>query len=530
MKTSKKKIWTGICAAILLFSNSNPLVVSGETDEKQAFGIQNDKVNQLYNGWKLKYEENFENELFIDDQPWIHDDYSENNQWYVEGELDDNGEFFHKKGGKDFARHLDSFWLMRKSVPFGDSNWLTVELADRDYSKTGELENPVSFSTVNLPNGKKAGKLTEPHYGGGGLIRSTDPLPAEYRIEYRLKTIDFGGMRNGTFEYDGKTNGIIPDETKTNFPWKAGGNFEGPSEPNNSNFDSIENENGFYFLTIVDYHDPAPHNNVFIHTHRKVGMDAYNVNGLWSDQYEIVDPSTGELYGYNSKKSTRNAINALFMNGDKFKDHDMPYNDFLIETEAGSFEGDIVSIAEIQPELMPEEDYLFAIERNKNSYTMEVTGNFLHAGLGTLRYTREFEEDDKPIFHYNNRPNQYDGKYNHTWDDGDFQIEDTWPAESAYPDYFIIGDPHITHYEGSATISDIKLYVPENVDVDYLQTVVWQLYESKKIGKEQMTLFTTKLEDLQNIDDFVRFLEHQKEHENIDDEVYQKLTEDISLG
>jgi len=36
----------------------------------------------------------------------------------------------------------------------------------------------------------------------------------------------------------------------------------------------------------------------------------------------------------------------------------------------------------------------------------------------------------------------------------------TWPAESAYPDFFIIGDPHTNYYEGIAFIDDIRLYVP----------------------------------------------------------------------
>lgn len=34
-----------------------------------------------------------------------------------------------------------------------------------------------------------------------------------------------------------------------------------------------------------------------------------------------------------------------------------------------------------------------------------------------------------------------------------------WPEGSAYPDNFIIGNPHINYYEGSAQIDNLRLYV-----------------------------------------------------------------------
>ena len=36
-----------------------------------------------------------------------------------------------------------------------------------------------------------------------------------------------------------------------------------------------------------------------------------------------------------------------------------------------------------------------------------------------------------------------------------------WPDGSAYPDYFVIGDPYTNVYEGSASLTDIRLYVPK---------------------------------------------------------------------
>lgn len=529
---------------IITFFQGQGTIVSASSDSGNA--ISKEKNSALsgspdaHHYWKLKYEEDFSEDLQVNDEPWVLDDYGENSPWKVNGELDDDGEFFHIKGGKDFEKHLDSFWLMRKRVAFGENNWLTAELAARDYDKSGQPDNPVTFDNVTLENGDTGAKLDESDYSGGGLIRSTEPLPPEYRIEYKLKTIDFGGMRDRSFTYDGKVNGYNPEGIKTNFPWKASGSFGGPSDPGNSNFGDVRGENGFYFLSIVDYHNPAPHNNVFIHTHRKVNMDAYNVNGLWSDAYSICNPGTGKLYNYNSDLSTRNGINALFMNGKEFKDHAMPYNEFLIKTDCGSYEGDIVSVAEIQPELMPEQDYTFAIERDKTGYTMEISGNFLHSGYKTLRYHRDFIEDDQPIYHYNNRPDQYDGRYDKTWDDGEYKINHTWPKGSAYPDYFIIGDPHLTHYEGSATISDIKLYVPKEIDADYIKTRLWQFADAGEFDNDQVifdlnmhlaaveqfekTSATEKV--VKHMKGFKDLLVHQKDKKLIATKAYNNLVDD----
>ena len=93
-----------------------------------------------------------------------------------------------------------------------------------------------------------------------------------------------------------------------------------------------------------------------------------------------------------------------------------------------------------------------------------MSGNFVHAGRKTIRFHRPFIVDGLPIWHYNSAPHEYDGRFNadlvqndaygsHTW-------PDQWPAGSAYPDYFIIGDPYTNVYEGTATLTDIRLYVP----------------------------------------------------------------------
>ena len=44
---------------------------------------------------------------------------------------------------------------------------------------------------------------------------------------------------------------------------------------------------------------------------------------------------------------------------------------------------------------------------------------------------------------------------------------DQWPAGSVYPDYFVIGDLYTNAYEGTASLTDIRLYVA--VDGDHGQ-------------------------------------------------------------
>lgn len=427
-----------------------------------------DQEPNNYRQWMLKYHENFKKEVPADKVDWVHDSYGDDSPWHVD-HLDDDGKFFKIQGGDEFQKQLDSFDLLRKQVKFGKKGWLTAEYAVRDYDKDGKPDTEAALQNLELKDGEHAAEL-KTSFDSGLIIRSTEALPSEYRVEYVLKNIDFGGQRGGSFEYDDKFNGYTMDQRKSNHPWMRKGDFTGEANHDNKNFGDVTKENGYYFLSIMDYANPAPHNNVFIHNHRKVGMDAYNTNASWAKSYATCDPSTGELYSQLGKKSSNNAINSLFFAGDTFRDPSMAYNSFLFETECGSFsdtdtEYSIISNAEIQPELMPEKEYKFAIERNRTGYVMEMTGDFKYIGEKTLRYERKFIEDGRPIWHYNNTAEEYDGQFNSTLTftgpEGSYSVEQ-WPEDSAYPDNFIIGIPHINYYEGSAVIADIKLFVPRS--------------------------------------------------------------------
>lgn len=62
----------------------------------------------------------------------------------------------------------------------------------------------------------------------------------------------------------------------------------------------------------------------------------------------------------------------------------------------------------------------------------------------------------------NQTAEEYDGRFNtsliHKGPTGQYITNDTWKKGSAYPDSFIIGDPHLNFYEGDAIIDDIRLY------------------------------------------------------------------------
>ncbi len=125
---------------------------------------------------------------------------------------------------------------------------------------------------------------------------------------------------------------------------------------------------------------------------------------------------------------------------------------------------DLVSSVELRPEMLPRAAYRFAVERDASGYTIELSGPFRHVGQATYRLHHDFVEDGRPIWHWNQTPGEYDGRFDralrHTGPRGTYVTRHTWPAGSAYPDSFVIGDPHLNFYEGSAVVDDVRLLVP----------------------------------------------------------------------
>lgn len=433
---------------------------SGSVDELTGSSTHDNAPAQ----WKLLHEETFDRDLGVQDQAWVVDTHGDDSPWNVD-EFDDDGAYFQNLGGEHFQRALDSVSIMRKRVETGTDGWLTVEAAAQDRDKDGQ---PDAVPQLKVANG--AATIDIPRNDTALLLTSTKPLPQQYRIEVELKGLDFGGKKDGSWHYDGKYNGHKEDEDcTTNFPWVRKGDYSqgGADEvdPCAKPWGDTKQENGYYLLEILDHAKPAPHNNIFIHSHRKVGMDIYSVDAGWAKNYKVCNPKTKELEDYPS--SDGHGINEIFFDGNSFRDPSFAYNQFVMGTECGTRVGDvadatIVSAAEVMPEVMPDETYTFAIERTDHSYVQEMTGNFKNIGYKTLRYERPFISDDgHSIWHYNQTPEEYDGHLNQklTFEGpfGSFE-KDMWPEGSAYPDNFAIGIPHLNYYSGTATIDNLRLY------------------------------------------------------------------------
>lgn len=399
---------------------------------------------QLPINWKLQYHETFD-EAIIEPAVWTEDTYGNNSPWHVPP-FDEDGDYFIGLNGSTFTNDLASFRSFRKQFTYGQDNWLTIELYGRDADKDGDPETGGSFINDN-----GMAKLISTRHWDGGIIRSTQALPPKYRVEVTVSNILFGGDTNNngdwTDDYSGKSfNGYNEDELAT--PWKFKTN---PYKPTYS-----YSENGVYFLCITDYEKPAPHNNVFIHHHRKVVMDTdNNWDGESSPWSSIWNPLKNKF-----ETDGNRYINMLWLDGTTWGS-DWTGNAFRSWTPNGWQTG-----AKFADKYIPTEKYTFSVERDGENYTLSITGNFVYGGNTTYKASKPFTSN--PVtWHYNQTPEEYNGAYNEvkTYNGNTYN---TWPAGSAYPDYFFFGDPHINFYEGTAHFDDVKLYLPDTSKTEVL--------------------------------------------------------------
>ena len=305
----------------------------------------------------------------------------------------------------------------RASSPFGRDGWLSVESYSR--SKTTKLGD--LFKVTADPGGgtNKVLRVSSPVHTDATVVRPSHALPERYRISLRVGYAQFG---DGLPGLNGYTGGELAE------PWLS---------------EDATTENGFYWLTILDS-VPRPHNNVWIHHHRKVVMDSDNNIPTWMEIYN----------GSSFVPSGERPLMMIGINGSG-GDHDLygkPFYSYAADTWQTS--GRIRAVNAYKPMTW----YQASIERSGDTFTMTASGDFEFGGMHT--YTAVIDGAARCVWHYNRTPlaatspcvdnNHYPTLPNEP---------PMWPADVAWPDYFMFGDPHNNYYEGSVYYDDVRLEI-----------------------------------------------------------------------
>lgn len=436
--------------------------------------------------WELKHRESFQDE-FQPPAEWTLDDYSvQDDEFFGE-----NGygikELWKQVGGEEgvkfFEDELKSFSSFRQSYYYGEVEevdgkkvpWLTVEAYGR--GNVGD-DAPLSGGRAVLAKKGEAQLVCDKHTDAV-ILRSTNALPDTYKLVITVKDMDLGGKN-----YD-ENNWEDPHWTRE--AWTSGGKMNGydestafdldagPWRPSGDEWDKDNpyapayDQNGGYFLSIVDYPDPKPHNNLFLHHHRKVAMDLDNnvdfIDG-WGGPWSKV--WNGTKYVDDGSRY----ISMLWANGNHPIIRDK--HDYLQYLQTGQKfytftpneeQTPRVNTVEMVDKYMPGEEYTFTIIRTPEYYEMSVSGNFFYGGETTYSHRKYHLPSDA-----NN--NTFTWHFNQTVDELDDDVPptntfnlygkklETWPQEAVYPDYFFTGMPHINYYVGSMTYTNLELYVP----------------------------------------------------------------------
>lgn len=392
----------------------------------------------IVDGWMLKHKETFDTPLPAN-LPWERDAYGQ-----PEDPWDEDGSFFFKKYesfGKNFADELGKFLSFRKSFRYSENGWLTFELYGRDANASGTLdlnEHGGEFLISQLGDGNRVLQLNNTVHYDGAEVRSTEPLPSEYRIRLEVTPVSAGGRDDDSVW---RKNGYS-DKTETADPWRFSNQSTAPLE--------AWRENGFYFLAILDT-KPMPHNNVWIHHHRKVVIDSDNnfYDDLPGNAWSTIWTPRGRI------TEGSHPVSMLALDGNNFGSvwTGNPFHCFY----NGAFRGCGPTGHTAADAYINGETYTVTIERNATHYVLEVSGRFQYGGVTTYRGAIDFRKT--PVWHYNNTPEDAPRDKNSQPLKSMGIDWNAWPGDSAYPDYFMFGDPHITHYEGTVLYDDVELWV-----------------------------------------------------------------------
>jgi hypothetical protein len=303
----------------------------------------------------------------------------------------------------------------RTTQPFGQDGWLTVE----SYSRRADAKLADHASVVADPAGgaNHVLRLRSPQHTDGTLVRPTQPLPARYRVSLRVGFAAFGDGEPGLNGYD--------SGTETAEPWW-------PSE-------SATSQNGFYWLTILDA-QPRPHNNTWIHHHRKIVVDSDNHHPPWMEIWN----------GSAFVDSGEHPIMMFALDGTRTPDPKIGLPFLSYSSGEWQPSGAIRAV----DAYLPDTWYRVTIERDGPRYAIEIAGRFRYGGERT--YGASIDAAEHCVWHYPVDASEAAAAQRCT-NPAPFYGSPLWPAGGTWPDWFMFGDPHVNYYEGEVFYDDVAL-------------------------------------------------------------------------
>ncbi|MGB1262280.1 MAG: hypothetical protein ACPG52_05155 [Cognaticolwellia sp.] len=361
--------------------------VLGCSESEHALNIDNTASEAVT--FAQRHTENFEQFPFNRVPKWRYDIAK------YQGPYSESGEYFQ-------AQNIVAPPAYRNSLDIGKGNWLTAEL----YTRTPD---PILLDYLDVISdpanaNNKVLKISTPDHTDGVVLRSKHPLPPKYRIRLKIGFANYGD--------ETKLNGYN-DGNESAEPWRE--------------LSSV-GHNGFYWLAILDS-PPKPHNNIWIHHHRKFVIDSWNRADF---------NNTVNVIALDGKSKTRTSFGKKFISyvdGRWQRISDVPVDYYL-----------------------PGEWYTVTFTRTALYYEYAIAGNFKNAGRSI--YTDRIDFRKNCVFHYNQTPQELTPNcIDNRSQSIDGKAFTAWPEGSAYPEYFMLGEPHINYYEGNVLVDDITLEV-----------------------------------------------------------------------
>jgi hypothetical protein len=355
-------------------------------------------------GWVVVSREDFQ-QTSIPDAVWAPDPVPD------DGPFADDGAYFRARGV------MPPMAAYRTSAPLGANGWLRIESYTRSGSRAVHDLAEVIIDPADASN--RVLRIASPAHTDATVIRSASPLPDRYRVSLRVGFAEFGDGKPGL-------NGYLGGERAE--PWWH---------------DDATTQNGFYWLTILDS-QPRPHNNTWIHHHRKVVVDSDNNYPPWTEMFD------GTRFALDGEHPIM-----MFALDGRGAGTEMTGKPFL-SYSAGQWQpsGAIRAV----DAYLPGEWYRVSIERSGEVYTLEISGRFRYGGERTWRAS--IDAKASCVWHFNRTPAE----------DASPCLDETgwpslgaafprWPSGQTWPDWFMFGDPHNNYYRGQVLYDDVQLEV-----------------------------------------------------------------------